>query len=65
MPSRPPETKFYDDAENVELWRSVTRLYEDFCGPDSEKWSEREDRFVIILNDVRSRVRETPRKAQV
>ena len=65
MPSRPPETKFYEDEENKELWRSVTRLYEQFLGPDWEQWSEREERFLTVFNDVHVRLRETPRRAQV
>lgn len=65
MPSRPPETKFYDNAENKELWRSISRLYEDFLGPDLEQWSEREERFVVVLNDVQVKLRETPRPALV
>lgn len=56
MPSRPPETDFYDDAENATLWRDVSRLYEEFTGPDEEKWVEREERFVVVLNDVLTRL---------
>lgn len=63
MPSRPPETSFYNDAENELLWRDMSRLYEQFLGPDSEKWSGREERFVTVLNDVHVKLRELPRRA--
>lgn len=58
MPSRPPETKFYDNHENATLWRDISRLFEDFCGDDEEKWDERQKRFEIVLGDVQVRLRE-------
>ena len=65
MPSQPPETPFYDNEENTVLWRDMSRLYEEFVGPDSAQWSEREERFVTVLNDVHTRLRETVRRPQL
>jgi hypothetical protein len=36
MPSRPPETAFYTDPRNYQLWRDISRLYEDNAGPAGE-----------------------------
>lgn len=58
MPSRPPKTTFYQNVENTTLWRDVSRLYEQFVGPDEEKWAEREQKFVVVLNDALVRLRE-------
>lgn len=65
MPSLPPKTRFYDNDENAELWRDMSRAYEQFLGRDSENWSEREERFVTVLNDIRVAIRETPRHASI
>ncbi len=59
MPSRPPETLFYDDPQNYVLWRDVSRVYEDFCGDDNTKYAERTEQFVTVLNDVLTKLNDS------
>lgn len=54
MPSRPPDTKFYEDEQNATLWRDVSRLYEDFLGSEEAQWGQLQLRFQRVLNDVLS-----------
>jgi hypothetical protein len=54
MPSRPPETPFYQNSANHELWRDLSRLFEDFVG-DSQ---ERKAQFITVVEDVLVRLRE-------
>lgn len=49
MPAPPPQTKFYEDDDNAELWRGISRLYDDF-NPQNTK--QREQRFATVLNDM-------------
>jgi hypothetical protein len=58
MPSRPPETKFYEDTENSALWRDLSRQYEDFLGDKESEWTTRRGRFETIVNDMLVRLRE-------
>lgn len=55
MPSRPPETPFYNDSDNATLWRDISRTFEDFVGDGSDK---RQERFVTVVEDVLVRLRE-------
>lgn len=55
MPSRPPETPFYEDDNNATLWRDISRTFEDFVGGEPE----RKERFVTVLEDVLVRLRES------
>lgn len=59
MPSRPPETPFYRDDDNAVLWRDMSRLYEDFCGPEPALWMDRQKRFQVVLEDIGVRLRES------
>jgi hypothetical protein len=61
MPSRPPPTAFYDNGENAELWRDISRLYEDFLGSDEEQWMARQERFLSVIIDIRVKLRDKPR----
>jgi hypothetical protein len=58
MPSRPPETEFYKDDLNHELWRDVSRLYEDRVGPNGERKQD----FKTVLTDITARLDETPER---
>lgn len=49
MPSRPPETPFYERPSCYQLWRDVSRLYEDFIGSEEDL---RKGEFVHVLQDV-------------
>ena len=51
MPSHPPETQFYT-APREQLWRDISRLYEDFAGPRGEF----KDDFEIVLRDILDRL---------
>lgn len=53
MPAPPPRTKFYEDDDNAELWRGISRLYDGF-NPQNTK--QREERFVVVLNDLLTRL---------
>lgn len=64
MPSRPPETEFYDLPENYTLWRDLSRLYEDFMGDDEEEWPGRSERFTAVLNDVQGRLAQAEKENQ-
>lgn len=55
MPSRPPETEFYQDDANATLWRDISRVYEDFVSDGAEN---REERFITVVEDVLVRLRE-------
>jgi hypothetical protein len=59
MPSPAPETEFYEVPENRELWRDVSRLYEDFCGENEELFASKSADFEVILNDVLGRLNQT------
>ena len=52
MPSRPPETEFYDDPQNYTLWRDISRTFEEFCGEDSNKFAEKQKLFRQVLEDI-------------
>lgn len=56
MPSHPPETVFYAEDENYKLWRVISRLYEEFCGLDETQWSERQEMFKTVVNDIIGRL---------
>ena len=62
MPSRPPETQFYEDPDNETLWRDVSRLYEDFLGGKESEWPKRRASFETVLNDVLVQLRETEKR---
>jgi hypothetical protein len=50
MPARPPETDFYENPDNHELWRDLSRTFEDFVGDDET--GERQGRFEQVLRDI-------------
>ena len=58
MPTSPPETQFYDNPDNAELWRDISRLFEDFLPDTSERLAvfseERIERFLTVLSDVQN-----------
>lgn len=54
MPSRPPQTQFYKDSANHELWRDITRLYEDWIPSEEEN---RNIHFSKVLQDVINNLR--------
>lgn len=56
MPSRPPETEFYNDTANKTLWRDISRLFEDFCGSDEAVWRSKQEAFQSVLADVQERL---------
>lgn len=58
MPAPPPPTPFYENDANIELWRAISREYEKFMGRDVPQWPERQERFVIVLNDMLVGLRE-------
>lgn len=57
MPSRPPETQFYQETANYQLWRDISRLHEEFAGPDESQWPERRRAFERVLTDVSGKLR--------
>lgn len=61
MPSRPPETKFYDDEDNATLWRDISRRYEDFAGNDTSLWKRKQEQFTIVLRDFLVRLGDSER----
>lgn len=61
MPSRPPETKVYDDPAVATLWRDISRLYENFLGNDTPFWERRQEQFEIVLEDILVRLRDSER----
>lgn len=73
MPSHPPETSFYNDADNATLWRDVSRLLDDFLSPkhyaldqpETPRASseERNERFGKVLADITKKLREFERAA--
>lgn len=54
MPAPPPETPFYDDNDNAELWRDESRLFENFVGGEPQ----RIERFITVVEDILVRLRE-------
>jgi hypothetical protein len=65
MASQPPETPFYNDTENAALWQDIASLYEGYLGRHSEHWSQREEMFVTVINDVHARLRDGVRRPQL
>lgn len=48
MPARAPET--ITDERERELYRQVSRLFEDFCGDNPDDYVERELSFINVIN---------------
>lgn len=63
VPSRPPETKVYESENAATLWRDLSRLYEDFCGPDPEQWEDRKVRFQTVIGDIQVHLRDSCHEA--
>lgn len=50
MPSRPPETTFYERPDRHELWRTLSRAFEDYVGADES--GERQKDFERVQSDI-------------
>lgn len=50
MPANAPD--YITDPKERQLYRDLSRVFEDYCGDDSSKFSEREDSFLKTLNLV-------------
>jgi hypothetical protein len=52
MPSHPPETGFYQNDANYQLWRDVTSLYEAFVGDNEADWPEKRRDWERVMSDI-------------
>lgn len=64
MPAHPPETKFYEDDKNAQLWRDLTREFEEFCGNDPQFWPRLQERFRIVIGDMMVRLNDNVKETR-
>lgn len=55
MPAEAPER--ISDPRQRELYRDLSRVFEDYCGEKEELWPEREQEFCDILFLVDEKIR--------
>lgn len=52
MPAQAPD--YITDERERELYRDISRIFEDYCGDDPKQYSEREQSFATILAIIRT-----------
>ena len=59
MPSNAPDS--VTNPRQRQLWRDISRVFEDYCGDDVSKYPEREREFIEIVDMIHDSLDLAPR----